>query len=329
MHLLDKGSMLFLLSATDNQIPRGVVAMSLMLLLASALLDVKVVQATDKPPVDAADSIAAERGALSMPLRLVSLNVAHGRRSGINQALESEETIRSNLQDVAAFLQRTSPAIVALQEADAPSRWSGSFDHVAFLAASADYPWHALAAHASSWLFEYGTALMSRGPFIEVIDHAFESTPPTATKGFVLGCIAVHAGTNAKRTIEIDVVSVHLDFSRRSVRQRQIEEMARVLAARSNPLIVLGDFNSDWTSKDSAVRQFAELRELRAYRPEADDLITYPDRQLRLDWILLSPHLEFIQYEVLPDVLSDHLAVLAEVRLRAVSSHADPRWGAH
>jgi len=309
--------------ANDNRAARAIIATSLVLLLAGALLDLNVVRAADEPAVEAADSTRSDTGLLSLPLRLVSLNIAHGRKSGLNQALESEKTIRSNLRDVAAFLERTNPSIVALQEADAPSRWSGSFDHVAFLAAAANYPWHALAPHASSWVFEYGTALLSRAPFVEVVDHAFAESPPTATKGFVLGCVALRTNGHSKQTVELDLVSVHLDFSRKSVRHHQVEEMAHVLSGRTRPLVVMGDFNSDWAQKNSAVRQFADARGLRAYRPEAEGLNTFPGKQDRLDWILISPDLEFTRYEVFPDRLSDHLAVLAEVQLRRVASPGD------
>jgi len=51
-------------------------------------------------------------------------------------------------------------------------------------------------------------------------------------------------------------------------------------------------------------------------RQEADDaagLDTHRDS--RIDWILLSPGLAFRSYTVLPDIVSDHQAVLAEVVL--------------
>jgi len=35
---------------------------------------------------------------------------------------------------------------------------------------------------------------------------------------------------------------------------------------------------------------------------------------VRLDWILVSEELDFVRYVTLPDRLSDHLGVVAEVR---------------
>ena len=88
-------------------------------------------------------------------LKVVSLNIAHGRKDGMNQLLLSGSTIRSNLGDIAMVLVQSGADIVALQEADAPSRWSGSFDHIALLAEKADYAAVASTPHASSWLFNY------------------------------------------------------------------------------------------------------------------------------------------------------------------------------
>jgi len=55
-------------------------------------------------------------------LKVMSLNIAHGRKDGMNQLLLSGTTIRNNLEDIAAVLVQSGADIVALQEADVPSR---------------------------------------------------------------------------------------------------------------------------------------------------------------------------------------------------------------
>ena len=116
----------------------------------------------------------------------------------------------------------------------------------------------------------------------------------------------------------MDLVSVHLDFSRSAVRAKQVAEMIDLLSQRPNPLILMGDFNSDWFSEDSALRMLAAGLELRAYRPEATDLGSYPRSGRRLDWILISEPLAFSAYRTLELGLSDHHAVFAELRLMPV-----------
>ena len=81
------------------------------------------------------------------------------------------------------------------------------------------------------------------------------------------------------------------------------------------PFIILGDFNSDWFSDESVVKELAEKSQLKVYEPRAENLHTYVKRGRRLDWILISNELEFVSYKVLPDVISDHLAVVAEVKV--------------
>jgi endonuclease/exonuclease/phosphatase family metal-dependent hydrolase len=119
----------------------------------------------------------------------------------------------------------------------------------------------------------------------------------------------------------VDIVSVHIDFSRKSVREQQSAELSETLAGRGNPIIIMGDFNSDWTADEQVVRALAERADLHVYRPDADDLPTYSDTK-RYDWILISKQLEFVSLEVLPDILSDHSAVVAEIRMRASAESA-------
>jgi len=249
-------------------------------------------------------------------LRVLSLNLAHGRKDALNQMLLNDEDIKRNLNEVALMLNKTGADVVALQEADGPSRWSGGFDHVALLAGQAGYPWYSRATHAKSWLFDYGTALMSNIPFSEHINHAFQPTPPSLTKGLTLGQIAWRP-YGRKDPVHIDIVSVHLDFSRDSVRAKQVAEVAGLLSKRGHPLIVVGDFNSDWLSNASVVVELARRCGMRAYQPMAEDLATYRSSGRRLDWMLISEELEFLSHEVLPEVVSDHQAVVADIGLKA------------
>lgn len=248
-------------------------------------------------------------------LRLLTLNIAHGRNQAANQLLLEKEDIEQNIRSIARLLKKTSADIVALQEADGPSGWSGNFDHIELLAREAGYPWYYRANHAESWLFSYGTAILSRLPVRETLQHTFSPSPPTLNKGFLLGQVNWMNQNAAGSTLAVDVVSVHLDFSRQRVRDEQIAEMAEVFANRKNPMIILGDFNSEWLAETSVVKKLAEKAGMSVYDPGATDLHTYNSSR-RYDWILISDELAFVRYEVLPDVLSDHLAVLAEIKLK-------------
>jgi endonuclease/exonuclease/phosphatase family metal-dependent hydrolase len=249
------------------------------------------------------------------PLTVTTLNLAHGRGTGFSQLFQSGDTAQDNLMRASRLLERIGADIVALQEADGPSRWSGDFDHVATLADAAGFSWYARATHVSNWFGTYGTAMLSRRPFVEAVGHTFEPSPPTFNKGFLLGRFSWQPDIASDTVLYVDIVSVHLDFSRRSVRRGQIEEMAAVLAGRNNPLIILGDFNSEWLADASVVKTLANQAGLTVYRPQATDLGTFNDGQKRLDWILISRDLAFVRYTLAPEVVSDHLAVIAEIKL--------------
>jgi len=246
---------------------------------------------------------------------VATLNVAHGRKDSLNQMLLAREAIQSNLQEVAAQLRETEAHAIALQEADAPSGWSGKFDHVALLANAADYPCYFHGTHDQSNWSSYGTALLSRYPLDGALSHTFEPSWPTKPKGFVKSHIAWNPGNTMPSPVNVTLVSVHLDFSRDSVRQQQVEEMTAALNSIATPLVVTGDFNADWLAKTSAVRSLAEALQLHSFEPFSETLGTYTSDGKRLDWILISRQLKFLRYEVLTEAVSDHLTVVAEIAL--------------
>ncbi len=257
-------------------------------------------------------SLGAERtprvvSGAPVELTVMTLNAAHGRAEDGHQALLSEEAIVENLDLIAAALSARSPDVVALQEADGPSLWSGRFDHVAHLAEAAGYKHAFRGEHVNGFKLIYGTALLSRYPLENRASITFPPNPPTFPKGFVVGELFV-PGIGP-----VTVASVHLDFSRKSVRKVQIEKLVEGLAERPRPLIVMGDFNCDWDD-ELTLPTLAEQLGLRAFEPDSTTT-TFPKMGKRLDWILVSDEIDFVDYEVGETGLSDHQAVIARLRI--------------
>ena len=246
-------------------------------------------------------------------MAFLTLNLGHGRNTSWNQVLVSKERTYENLDKVASLLKESGADVVALQEADAPSRWSGRFHHVEYLRNRAGYECFLAGDHASSWLYTYGTALLSRTEMQRSESIVFPSSPPTLNKGFVVTTVHWDDGLSV---VPVTLASIHLDFSRKSVRDQQVAILVEALRNVHTPVVLMGDINSRWDQERSHVRQLAEGLDLIAYDPESDILGTYktPDGK-RLDWILASKDLEFVEYRVLPDKVSDHFAVYAEVRM--------------
>ena len=267
----------------------------------------------------AAECPVAEEGAgaiESAAIRVATLNVAHGRKDGRNQMLLGEDTIRSNLVDVADFLDRSGADVIALQEVDAESKWSGKFNHLDFLSENSVYACTYHGLHASGRMYDFGTALMAQRPFRDSFTHSFKPSWPTTTKGFSFAALDWNPGGALPEPTVVNFVSVHLDFSRRSVRGSQVEEMVAALSQLEGPMVMMGDFNTDWEAKESSLKSLAEQLNLSAFKPTAEGLSTYGKKGARLDWILISDDLEFSDYSVLPEVMSDHYAVAAEIVLK-------------
>lgn len=269
----------------------------------------------DRPRLTTRTIDAASPAVTTSSLRLITLNIAHGRGDSLNQIFLNRKAFDSNLEAISRTIRRARADIVALQEVDSASRWSGSFDHAGHIASQAGYPWRAHAEHASSWLFNFGTAVLSRLPIADSLAANFPPSPPTLRKGFVISQVAWPHPDDPAHTLPVDIVSVHLDFLSPQTRAQQIDQLVDSLSQRRNPMIVMGDFNSEWQVEASPVQELTRRLNLQAYQPEASHLATHKDT--RIDWIFLSPGLEFRRYEVLPEVISDHQAVVAEVAFTA------------
>lgn len=240
---------------------------------------------------------------MATPLNLLSLNAAHGRGTGRHQLFQTRRALRDGLDRIAALLGRESPDVVALQEIDGASLPTGSFDHVAHIATQASFPHGVHGHHVHRPGLRYGTALLSRLPLSAPVVHAFAPSFPTPTKGFV-------AATARFDGADIDIVSVHLDFSRTGVRRRQLGELEAFLRARGQPTVVMGDWNME--PHVDAMRDFAAQTGLFTHAPEAR-LITFPRFGKRLDVIFHTRELEMTAHDILPDRVSDHLAVTASL----------------
>lgn len=272
--------------------------------------------APDTPSDSSECNTQDQTGILTSPLLTVlTLNMAHGRKGAFNQMLQKTRTTRGNLEDISSFLSNSGADLVALQEADAPSRWSGRFDHVEFVSENSPYPCRIHARHAKKYMYDFGTALLSSVPFVNGLRYTFEPSPPTTNKGFVMGQARWNPDGRLPEPVTVSVVSVHLDFSRKKVRDAQVAEMRAVLSDVESPVIIMGDFNTDLNKEKSALKAIVEGGLFKVYKPESSILGTYKSGKHRLDWILISNDLEFVTYEVPQAVLSDHQPVQATLRL--------------
>ncbi len=249
-------------------------------------------------------------------LRFFNLNIAHGRRNAPNKPYLRRHTAQRNLSAVADAVRELTPDVVALQEADGPSAWSGNFDHVATLARLTDLMDYYRGDHNRLGIGRFhlasGTALLARQPLLDPASHRFGMSWRD-TKGFVVATVVVPEWGH----LAVDVVSVHLDFLVPSVRRKQILRMVDQLSERRRPLVVLGDLNCCWQREPRSMELLVRTLGLAAHEPGSREP-TYPAYRprRRIDWILASSELRFNGYHTVDVPLSDHLVLVADVEPR-------------
>lgn len=244
-------------------------------------------------------------------LRVMTLNLAHGRGTGFSQIFSSEKKLDSNLERIAEVIEREKPDLVGFQEADGPSFWSGDKDHVEFLASKSDFSFFMHGYHIAAPGLFYGTAILSKHRIISPFYHTFSQRPFLPPKGFSSGTI-LWPGSNK----EVNIIVLHLDFASGSIRTAQIDEIINFsMSKEKRPSIILGDFNTDWSKEDSPVKKLCAALDLKAYDPNQRGHSTFPLTGKRIDWILIDKGMEFLNYRTLEENISDHLGVLADIRL--------------
>lgn len=242
----------------------------------------------------------------------MTLNLAHGRNLSLHQSLVRRAALDANLAGIAAALRREAPDVVALQEADGPSAWSGNVDHVEAVRDLAGFGHAFRGEHGSfrvgGFRASYGTALLSREPLRETESVPFDQSWRD-DKGFV------RAVVDAPGFPDLEVVSVHLDFLRPKIRRRQAARLIAELGQRRGPRVLMGDFNCGWSGTERCVlSSIANGLGLVAWRPH-ERLASFPSFRptTRIDWILASPGIRFRSYATSSARVSDHLGVVADI----------------
>jgi endonuclease/exonuclease/phosphatase family metal-dependent hydrolase len=253
-----------------------------------------------------AESIAKITG-----VRLMTLNVAHARAQGFSQILQSTEQARSNLLDIAEIITREKPDIVAFQEIDSNSVWNGRFNHGQFLADKTEYDHWFTGSHQLSESLDYGTGLMSKFNLTNPRSISFKKPFARPKKGFVLSTVDWPELEN----VQVDLVSIHLDFLSHAERRREMNTLRSTLETRKNLRIIMGDFNMEYKERHALLPNLAKVLDLHVWNPDGEELVTFPTMGKRLDWVLVSREFNIISHQVLEDPVSDHQPVIVEVTL--------------
>ncbi len=253
-----------------------------------------------------------------MTLRVVSLNLAHGRGVAAHQALVSRSRLEQNLTAVASFLDEVDADVACLQEVDIDCAWSGRLNHLEFLAERTTHLRHVTWSdyvqirRGPVGPFRYGSAILSRFPIQQKHAARFPRRL-TGRKGFCAGTVEI-----GERLV--DVVSLHLDFARARTRTDQVATLVELLGDEHGaPLILAGDFNACTIAERDLFRALEPMG-LRGHPFLFEKAATFPSRRPRraIDHVWASAEFRFVDYGA-PDVrLSDHRPVVASLEWRRV-----------
>jgi endonuclease/exonuclease/phosphatase family metal-dependent hydrolase len=254
-------------------------------------------------------------------LRLVTFNIAHGRGLNPIQGISSQAKLRRNLRRIARLLDRLAPDIVALQEIDERSRWSGNFDHLDYLRV------HTRFAHSVFGInnrrtgmlnLSYGNAVLSRHP-IRASETVVFGQRRMGEKGFLY--VELDVGGRC-----VPLVNLHLHHRSRAQRLRQLDRLFAWLREKHRlhakvwalPPIVCGDFNNTHLRSDATASLLKHLAHYGDYKLHPQIGRTFPSLlpARTLDYIFLPPGCGVAHCEIVRSFASDHLPVMVDFELR-------------
>jgi len=236
---------------------------------------------------------------------VMTINMAHGRSNGRNQIFQSNDAIRNNVNEIGRLIAKREAHIVALQEADGPSWWSGGVSHINAVGMRAGMTTAMQANNVDGLGLHYGTAIISKLAVKYARQETFPMSFPSFSKGFLVATCVWPPDIS----FEFDVISLHLDFLNATVRAKQLSILKDYIKHSTRPVILMGDFNTDMNKE--ILPKFLEQTGLVMWKPNDKSIITFPKFGQRIDFILVSSEFKIIQENVLPDVISDHRSVEA------------------
>ena len=232
-------------------------------------------------------------------LRVMTYNIHHG--AGADDRVE--------LERIAAVIRRESPDVVLLQEVDRGVERSGRRDLLLELSSLTGLEHTAFGKNIDHQGGDYGNGILSRYPIRREVNSWLERATPGERRGVLQAILEV-------RGREIAVLATHLDASNAAEREssaRQIEE--RILPPYSHyPLVLGGDLNE---GPDGAVHRRLAARLTDAWGAGEGPGYTIPvdAPTRRIDYLFHDGRLRAVAARVLRSDASDHLPLVADVRL--------------
>lgn len=237
----------------------------------------------------------ASLGVNAVELKLASYNIKHG--SSMNGKVELENT--------AAKLAEWDADIIALQEVDKLCSRSGKLDQAFFLGEQLKM-YHAFGKFMDYQGGEYGMALLSKFPILEVKEHVL---PKGAEPR-----IALEIVVEPKKGQKASFICIHFDYTAEKLRHPQIKALLKALETTKHPVALIGDFNSQPDSESIAL-----FKQDWFNVPKVGNAFTFPsdNPRVEIDYFMLRGFpTKGVTCQVIDErVVSDHRPLVTKVNL--------------
>ena len=204
------------------------------------------------------------------------------------------------------FIRSVQPDVLGLVEVDGGSFRTGRRSQAELIAEQLGYHFvsetkYGLASVAKRLplLRTQGNAILSRMP---IISHRFHFFDEGVKRLVIQVC-----------TEYLTVFLVHLSLTYRN-RQYQFERLYRLIRQVDRPVILAGDFNVLWGKRE--LELFLGATGLVSANPEKKP--SFPSRapKRELDFILHSPELRVVHFQISPVLYSDHAPLICDFEMR-------------
>lgn len=211
-----------------------------------------------------------------------------------------------NFKRIMAFIAEMNPDIIGLVEVDSGSFRTGRQSQAALIAQQLGYDYVGEGKYGAGVMLSrlpllkaQGNAVLSRMP---IISHRFQYFDAGVKRLIIQAC-----------TEHLTVFLVHLSLTYRK-RQYQLERLYRLIRKVQRPVILAGDFNVFWGSREMEL--FLAATGLCSVNQER--IPSHPSHQptRELDFILHSPELQPVRFFAPQVILSDHAPLVCDFELR-------------
>ena len=212
---------------------------------------------------------------------------------------------RGNFKQIQDFIRLVQPDVIGLVEVDGGSFRTSQLCQAEVLAQQLGY-YHVIEtkygvasmAQKIPLLKTQGNAILSKAP---IISHRFHYFDEGVKRLIIQAC-----------TEHLTVFLVHLSLTYRN-RQYQLERLYRLVRQVNRPVILAGDFNVLWGKRELDL--FLGATGLASANPERKP--SHPSRHPKreLDFILHSPELKVVNFQIPSVIYSDHAPLICDFEM--------------